>query len=167
MCEKEFDDPVADDDAIDEVLQDNDGDGAEADFDEDLMNDIAVYESLTLQTTFFFESNNVQFDVREDEVAEDEAANEGIEWIELPNGWQSADGRHFACKLTGVTSTCPFCRSDILPAKEDFNFKLKWTAKERKIVREFFRDDDAKERLQSSGESKQFAKDLRAARRFA
>ena len=167
VCEKEFDNPVADDDAIDELLQDNDGNGAEEDFDEDLMNDIAVYESLTLQTTYSFESNYIQLDARADDEAEDEAADENIEWIELPNGWRSADGRHFARKPMGVTSTCPFCRSDILPAEEDFNFKLKWTAKERKIAKEFFHDEDAKERLQKCGESEQFAKDLMAARRFA
>ena len=44
---------------------------------------------------------------------------------------------------------------------------IKWTAKERKIAKEFFHDEDAKERLQRCGESEQFAKDLMAARRFA
>jgi hypothetical protein len=115
------------------------------------------------ETTGFFDDR----DIPVDEAADDQNADENIEWIELPNGWRSANGQHFAPKPTGVICKCPTCRSDILPADEDFNYNLKWTAKERAIVRTFFHDKLVKNSIDRWGESKTFAKRLMAGRRYA
>ena len=170
ICEKEVDnfapEEADEENANRDVDEDVDEDVGD-DLDEDLATDIAMHESMIFpETTGFVDDRDMPID----EEADDEDADENIEWIELPNGWRSADGLHFAAKPTGVICKCPTCRADILPADEDFDYTLKWTAKERDIVRSFFPDKPEKnsvDKSQNWGESTRFAKDLMAGRRDA
>lgn len=71
-------------------------------------------------------------------------------------------------KETGVCCKCPHCRSHMLPAEDHFRYTLTWTNKERALTKKFFHDPDLKgsaKRLERSGESRSFAKDLKVARK--
>ena len=152
ICEKEVDnfapeeadEEIADDDVVedadDDVVEDADED-VEEDVDEDLATDIAMHESMIFPETTGFVGDR---DIPADAEADDQNADENIEWIELPNGWRSADGQHFAAKPTGVICKCPTCLADIIPADEDFDYTLKWTARERAMVKVFLDDRPAK-----------------------
>lgn len=89
-------------------------------------------------------------------------------WIEFPDGWISMDGVHTHLKDRKITAKCPMCQAAIVPAEEHWDYGIAWTKSERQFVRSWFHEIEGhKMYLDRSGDSAQFAIDLRAARAYA
>ena len=168
--------------SIDNPLTDDDN----ADQTEELQNlaeDIAGHEFATNSTTFFFERNDLPrpdedgyIPVPEDETEAVDADAQGLDpsridgMIEFAGGWMSLDGERVVGKDTTIIVKCPLCRSHITPSEDQFDYKAKWTKKERKFAKEYFHRPgvpNSAVRLARSGDSATFAKDLENARDFA
>jgi hypothetical protein len=164
-------------------VDDDDADETD-DADHDLLGDIAGYEFATNSTTFFFERSNLPRPGEDGYIPalteEDEAVaaddDQGVDpadtvgMIEYEGGWMSVDGERVVRKDTTIIVKFPVCRSHIHPSEEQFDFKEKWTKKERHFAKQWLHGPglpNCAVRLARSGDSVAFAKDLEAARDFA